>query len=239
MDNFYKLYYATPDKNETGYVSHQVEVSSKQENYDFTLSNSYQKTYFEKKIDYEVVFPIFKLVKGAKLTDLMNYSGGGSYSCIIISSKLLSIIKNFRIDDYQTFNIKIRNFKHIQDYFFFMYAPERESEFVNWEETTFRIKPYVKEYESDQTIKFEDKQDYIKLRMELFNKPKQDQEVELTNLKLKSELIDKDMFRFGGISLNFFESKVLKEEIQKQGITSIRFAEADGLRKPYRHPKEV
>ena len=49
MNKFYKLYDATPDKNETGYVSHQVEVSSKQENYDFTLSNSYQKTYFEKK----------------------------------------------------------------------------------------------------------------------------------------------------------------------------------------------
>ena len=96
-----------------------------------------------------------------------------------------------------------------------MYAPEREAEFVNWEETTFRIKPYFGEYETDQIIKFEDKQNYIKLRMELFNKPKQDQEVELTNLKLKSELIDKDMFRFGLINLGFFVSESLKQEIEK------------------------
>ena len=47
------------------------------------------------------------------------------------------------------------------------------------------------------------------------------------------------MFRFGGISLNFFISEALKEEIQKQSITGIRSAEADGLREQYRHPKEV
>ena len=47
------------------------------------------------------------------------------------------------------------------------------------------------------------------------------------------------MFKFGLINLGFFVSESLKEEIQKQSITGIRFAEADGLRKPYRHPKEV
>ena len=121
-----------------------------------------------------------------------------------------------------------------------MYAPERESEFVNWEEITFRIKPYFGEYEIDQIVKFKDKQDYKRLDRELFNKkPKQDQELYPTNLKLKNEIIDKDMFRFGLINLGFFVSESLKQEIEKQGITGIRFAEANGLRKPYRHPKEV
>jgi len=49
MSNFFKIYYATPNKNETGYVSHQIEMSSVQENYDYTHSNSYRKTYFDKK----------------------------------------------------------------------------------------------------------------------------------------------------------------------------------------------
>ena len=160
---------------------------------------------------------------------------------ILISPKFLSLLQKYKIDDYQTFKVKIKTKDGLQDYFlFYMYAPEREAEFVNWEETTFRIKPYLGEYETDQIIKFKDKQGYERLDRELFNKkPKQDQELYLTNLKLKNELIDKDVFRFGGISLNFFVSKTLKEEIEKQGITGIRFAEADGLRKPYRHPKEV
>jgi|GEM_PF-1681191 len=238
MSNFFKIYYATPNKNETGYVSHQIEMSSVQENYDYTHSNSYRKTYFDKKINYEVIFPIFELVRGAKLTDLMNYSGGGSYSCIIISLKFLSILKKFKIDDYQTFEIKIRTSSGLKDYImFFMYALERDQKYIDWTQTTFRIKPYMGELEKDQLIKIENYESFWKFRMELFNKPKQVEEIKLTNLELKKEIIIEDMFKFSGTSSGFFVSEALKNEIEKQDITGIRFRDADGLREPSYSPE--
>ena len=238
MKKFYKAEDAVATKD-VGRVYHQVQDFIFNENYDEHARGLINDADFSRYIDYKINFPYFVLHKDAVLSDWVS-SAALRPNLILISPKFLSLLQKYKIDDYQTFKVKIKTKDGLQDYFlFYMYAPERESEFVNWEETTFRIKPYFGEYETDQIIKFGDKQNYIKLRMELFNKPKQDQEVELTNLKLKSELIDKDMFRFGLINLGFFVSESLKQEIEKQGITGIRFAEADGLRKPYRHPKEV
>ena len=240
MNNFFRVKFALAAKD-VGKVFQQIQE------YEYVESSDYNNPYYFKnvefdngKINHDVDFPYFVLHNNAKLSDFVSTTGFSPHYCII-SCKFLNLLKNFKIDDYQTFEIKIKTKNGFHDYFlFYMYAPEREAEFINWEETTFRIKPYMREYETDQIIKFESRQDYTKLRMELFNeKPKQVQEIELTKLKLKEESIDKDMFRFGGVSLAFFVSEALKEEIEKQGITGIRFKEADGLREPYYQPQGV
>ena len=238
MSNFFKIYYATPNKNETGYVSTQVGISNKQDDYNYTSPNSYRNTsFFLKKIEHDVEFPIFTLLKGAKLTDLMCCEGTNS-DILIISQKFLFLLKSFNIDDYQSFNIKIRTLNGIQDYYFFyMYAQDKESEYINWNDTVFRLKPYLGEYENEHLLKFENYESFYDEDMKLFNTPKQSKVIKVSKLKLKTEIINKDMFSFGVLSSGFFISEKLRREIEKQGITGIRFRDADGLREPSYSPE--
>jgi len=244
MNKFFKVDFALAAK-EVGKVFHQVQDFELNENYDENNRNLFNDAELSKYIDYKINIPYFVLHKSAILSDLVS-SAGLRPNLILISPKLLSLLQKFKIDDYQTFKVKVKvkTSEGLKDYFlFFMYAPDREAEYVDWTATTFRIKPYLNasmyEYENDQIIKFENKQDYLKLRMEFFRMPKQEQEVVLTNLKLRNGLIDRDMFRFGGMSLSFFVSEALKNEIEKQCITGIRFVDADGLREPYHQPQGV
>lgn len=69
---------------------------------DRQVVNSYTRTPIKGRIEFDIVFPEFKLNAGAKRTDWMSSVNIGR-NYLMVSTRLLELLKGFILDEYQLF----------------------------------------------------------------------------------------------------------------------------------------
>lgn len=133
MTQYYILKPAV-DTEETGHVFPAVESY---DDYDFKGPNSVHNLKAHQKGNEEIDFR-FKLSKGAHFTDLLSHatiSGVG----ILISEKLHSYLRNYRIIPYQLYKVPVAKGVDIRFYWYMHFVWVDWNKYVNWGESTFRI----------------------------------------------------------------------------------------------------
>jgi hypothetical protein len=217
-------YYITPGMNKAivgDYPQSKQIANSVLDNSEF-LNNIYFK-----KIDFNPITPIPILNKKAKITDLISNINAGGNRHLIISEKLLNIIKRYRKSGYQTFETHLMTFsgKEINGYFSLnMYASNNEFiDIKNCEVIHYRkTEDYSTTYKTiKDCVKFETYNDFVE---ELKVARQNYETLYIEKVKLFRH-IGEDFFMLrevqGGVG--YVASEKLKRDIESAGCTGIEF----------------
>lgn len=182
----------------------------------------------ERVINFEPKFPIFSLDKKAKITDFI-YDINTGVSWLLINKRFLDIIKNFKVEEYQFYKVKVRTKTgEVLDYFMIFLNHTRDKSYISWENTRFRQTTRFMQ-EDIKVLNFQNFEEFDKLKRNLYET---NEEIALEYLHLKNSEISSDLFRLRWVDSGFFISENLKNELESQKITGIRFVEVSVLRQP-------
>jgi hypothetical protein len=183
---------------------------------DYWAPNSFANTPVEGRIDFNIIFPKFDLENKAKLTDRVS-TGSLTGDYFIVSERLLDLLEGFKMDEYQYFPIDI-NTPSISVRYMIIYFPfPRDNNFINWEESIF-----------DRELPTGDKIHERFANAQKYLLAKDGHQLKDNNLIINYEEISSvDIFRFKWYKLGFYVSERLKNAIDHNGITGVRFEEAE------------
>ncbi len=192
--------------------------------YDFGGQNSIWKILHWEPIDPEIVFPIFKLHRSAKLTDFISYSFADSKILMLISIKLRDVLLQHKLPKYQIFNVQVLHKTEFYDYCIF-YLSEFNNEFIDFERTQFYLSTALGLWIEPLNINSIESYENIKSSL------KEKTFISISKLVLKDH-IDFDFFRVYGPMFSSFVSEDLYQAIVREGIKGIEFKALETLQIP-------
>jgi hypothetical protein len=185
---------------------------------DFWAPNSFANAPIEGLVESTLVFPKFELKKRAHLTDRLS-TGCLPDDFFVVSGKLLGVLQQHTLDQYQQFSIEIGTQNGIAVYKILYFPFPKDNDFINWEESTF-----IRELPDG------------KLRPEKFNSAraynlaKDNHQLRPDNLLFKEGQLEQyDMFKFKWIQGGTYVSEKLRQAILDAEITGVRFEAAEWL----------
>ncbi|MFL0092971.1 hypothetical protein V3A08_05505 [Tenacibaculum maritimum] len=186
------------------------------DDYRYDKGNSVSKLKSRGKLDFVPNFNSIELIKSAnpnKLDIISSVPIAGSG--IIISDKLLSIIREFRVpDELQIFDVNAIH-KGVNYHYNYLYQP-KQKEYLNLNEMLFFETNMVGKIKKELNINtYEEYLEIIKKNKLIQIKPKQ--------LILKKENINYDIFNLSYIGLGYYVSEKLKKAIEEKGCQGIAF----------------
>ena len=172
-------------------------------------ADSYTMTPLKGPIEFEIIFPHFVLEDGAKLTDWVS-TPNVDRNYLMVSTRLMDLLKEYRLDEYQYFPAPVHTPKGIVDYHLIYFPWPRGDDFIDWEKSTFlRVTA-----SGERTIlQFE----HSKAR----NLARDAHEIQIEKMVLHPEKMTYDAFRFRSFHSGFYVSERLKNAMEAAGMTGI------------------
>lgn len=216
------------DPEVIGFVDQQMETYVGE--YDYWGNNSFTKIPLGGRIIFDLKFPVFKLYSSAKRTDLLQntYSMGRT---LLVSPNAREVLEQYNNDTTQWYSAKILHNHHQLEYFVLYMPNDRQSEFIDWEASSFSI-VHRNEYNFDRGVMsykeiapltLSNYEEYILKARALREAP---QKVHANKVILASH-IEYDLFRMNVPLMGYFCSSRLKMAIEKAGLTGFRFEPVD------------
>ena len=193
----------------------------------FWGENSYTKTPLQGPIEFQIIFPQFRLSPRGRLTDFVS-SVNVQRNYLFISDKLWAIIRKFELDEHQQFDVPVYVNGKTHDFHLIYFPWPRSDDFIDWKESSF----FQIDESGGQFIKaFENTRDYQ------FNNRPNDLIVRKNQITLFEDKIKWDVFRFTNFDSGFFVSKRLKEAMESAEITGVVYEPAIWMpNQPSWHP---
>lgn len=186
---------------------------------------------WEGKIDFDFKLPEPNLEKKSKQTSYINVVAIHSYLFLVIDDNLLAFLKNYNIGNHQNWKINTWYDKKelIKKYNLFLLNDTKQDKYIDFSKSEF----YSRKLSDWDNLDFQ-KHVFVKNYKEyLFQKEllRKDKLMLLhKNVTLDLSKANEDMFRFlnappGG----YFVSERLKDDIEKNGFTGMKFTEVSQL----------
>ncbi len=172
-------------------------------------SDSYTMTPLKGPIEFKIIFPQFILEEGAKLTDWVS-TVNIQRNYLMVSTRMMDLLKEFILDEYQYFPVPIHTPKSIVDYHLIYFPWPRGDDFIDWGNTIFQRT-------TDSGV----------ITLERFGNTRERQfaknkhELSMYQPMLYEEKITCDVFRFLGYDSGFYVSERLKNAMEAAGMTGI------------------
>ncbi len=158
-------------------------------------------------ISNDTLFPHFKLLNHAKLTDLVSTAALSRF--FMVSRPLKILLEENAIDKFQVFETKIKANGIDHEYWIFYFPFPREEEIVDWGKSQFRL------IETNQIVSL----NYEEYKPLYFS-----HKIEPLRVQLKgSECLDKLMFRTDLLPSGFLILEELKNKIESAKMTGCHF----------------
>lgn len=220
---YYKLEHST-NPEEIGIFD---QVQSFMQPYDYWGPKSFVHIPLEGEIKSEVIFPKFIMEAHAKKTDLLTIvplSG----NLLVISPKMFDLMKEFGMDAYQSYIIEVIQGSESLQYHVIYFIKPRDKDYVNWEST---VLSHTTQFGQNliKEIQFSDYESFHTFKKSLTAKK---EALRVRKLMLKTELIEKGIFRLLFISKGIYISEALKKMLQGNGITGCRYIALKDLNEP-------
>ncbi len=175
--------------------------------------------------------PILEFYKSAKTTSLIDIEIISNTMYLVVTEKFLEFLKSCYIGTFQTWEISAKH-KEAKYNYFILFLDIPKHDFINYEKSIFRL--YIKGSDrkklklNEETVKVisdEDCMDKYRQYPQIgINKPFFEAEKIVVNAH------DIDFFRSSSpIMTGYYVSEKLKNEIEKQGFTGIRFQELNEI----------
>lgn len=221
-----KLYTLLPstDPNEVGAYP-QVAIDGSQHPYNIRASDSIWKIPSDGEIGFIPAIPNFKLDDGAKLTDFINSSYSSHY-LILISSRLLELIKKSNIGSYNILPTIIKNQAQEEQYYFFRLMNAKHNVYINWQTTiwgAYYLDTQTYKLIEESSFSANSYEDLAEMRKKI-RQDKGRRAIQLKQLVLNNAVVFDDMF-FLKIHSNLVVSEQLKNKIEANGLTGMKFKE--------------
>lgn len=214
------------DPNQVGAVFPQIELDSSLKPYNVNWPNALWKIPDFGPILFELAVPDFKLKQQAILTDCLS-NNFFSANPIIISEKLLQILKASEIGQYEVFPIKIINNHNNLDYFIFRFIYSKHETYIDWEKTIWSVcyqlpnaAGIAEEYSFNASSGIE-----VEEQSKLLSMSNEQKSIRLKKLHLKVDIVMDEAFFFRTDidSLICTETFVQKIKDQTTGLKIIEF----------------
>lgn len=177
----------------------------------------------------------FELKYHAKVTDLISAVQLSAPSVMLLSERFYHLLTDYNCMRSMVFESKVVHRKKIYPYRF-LYFPDQHNHFIDFKKSRFYVAGGGR---WSYNIDFGNFEAYEKERRgrdeknEIARKKKAFDEMEFIKLLdryLDESKVDKDLFRLCGPMLAFFVSKRLKDAIESQGMTGMKFTPAQGFK---------
>jgi hypothetical protein len=170
----------------------------------------------------------FTMSHFAKRTDCLNAIGGHLY----VSEKLLQILLDSNIENYQYFEVDvIHRKKHYAYYLFYIYGQNYElvdyKNMVFWGESDPPYRHYYSDAPIESTKKREIKVESPEQLINWYNLYPEYPNLRYENLKLNYTQIHHDMIRLSLVAGDYFVSEKLRDRIIEQKCTGLAFRTKD------------
>ncbi len=187
---------------------------------DYWAPNSYTMTPLKGPIEFDIVFPEFKISKYGKLTDWVSVLNINR-NYLMVTTRLYDLLRTFVMDEYQYFPAPVQTPQETVDYHLIYFPWPRSDDFIDWPKSTFRrVTPSGDSF----LVQFENTKERQLI--------KDAHEIQIENIVVRTELITIDVFRFRGFERGFYVSARLKEAMVERGMTGIRYERTEWLEKP-------
>ena len=171
--------------------------------------DSYTMTPLKGPIEFEIIFPHFVLEDGAKLTDWVS-TPNVDRNYLMVSTRLMDLLKEYRLDEYQYFPAPVHTPKGIVDYHLIYFPWPRQDDFIDWEKSLFK--------EDNEGVSVELRfQESRRFLMENNDNTKMKEAV------IFPDKITMDVFRFTNYRSGFYVSERLKNAMEAAGMTGILY----------------
>lgn len=175
----------------------------------------------ENHADFDLELPVFVLAPRARVTDLLSTILHSRF--MVLSDRLFDLIQQFNLDEHRTFKGKVQMHDRQSDYNFIYWQRFQDADYVNWGDTRFQHKNKAgQKFE----IQFDNLQNLREKSKRVFLDS--DGEIEASSLRLNHSAIKYDLFFLLWVSRGCFVSERVKQAIEDNGITGVRFIDAEG-----------
>ena len=178
----------------------------------------------------------FELKYHAKVTDLISAIQLSAPSVMLLSERFYNLLMNFNCMCSVVFESKVMHRKKAYPYRF-LYFPEQHVHFIDFKKSRFYIGDAGRTWRYNISISsFEEykKEQGKREQQNDIARKKVGEKMEiitLLELHLDESKIDKDLFRLRGPMLAFIVSQRLKDAIESQGLTGMKFTPAQGFKR--------
>lgn len=186
---------------------------------DYWAPNSFAMTPLQGSINFDIIFPVFEAAQSAKLTDWVS-TVNIDRNYLMVTTRFYRLLQSFKMDEYQHFPTQIRTHEGILNYNLIYFPWPRGDDFIDWERSTFhRITA------NGDCILMQFKN--VKERQLAIDS----HEIRIEKLLIHTEKITMDIFRFKGFEDGYYVTRRLKDSIETNGMTGIRFEKAKWMDK--------
>jgi hypothetical protein len=181
--------------------------------------------HIRERIDFEPTVVDIELFAKSKILDLIE-NGGPASGKLLISSKLRSIIENYRKSGIQYFQFNVIKNKVIYSDYWILHMYDFNEEFIDFPNSVFLYQKKDDDFANsylteDIKMRFKSKEDFEAHK----ERTKENFEVTtIIKLKLKDNITE-DFFALRSVEggIGYFVSETLKNEIENAGCTGIEF----------------
>jgi hypothetical protein len=217
---FFKL----EDSVDAAEIGIHSQVQKVKPNNDPALAQRLGNIPLEGPIEHGRRFPDLLLAPRAKWTDFLNLvPGSGDFR--LVSPRTLDIMREHKMDDYQSYELSVSRGTKTQPYHLLRFVHSRNSDYVDWQKSVFGHTTKMWR-ELIAEIQFNDYDSFLKFMKESYYR---DEHLIVRKLFLRDSEIKVDSFRLFLISTGVYVSERLKDAFQKEGITGRRFVPLEDL----------
>lgn len=182
---------------------------------------------FEGRIEYDFKLPMPILEDKARLTSYVNVTFIPNWF-LVLEKKFISFLRKFNIDEFQVWDIRLKQREKIFDDYLLFYMPKTyQSEFINYADSDFYSCDFFNHNSNLKKEEIKNYEDYLKVRDRVEMEGKI-----LKNNKLILDLqkFDKDFIRLINAPINGnFISERLKNEIENNNYSGMTFEEINQI----------
>jgi len=210
----------------------ECQINVMAEPYDYNAHNSVRQiTGISLELDFEPDLNAQLLRKQAKITDMISSQRINSLACKLFSDRFIEFLTNFNLPKYKTYLAPImREAKEgdvwYHSHYLFMLV-ETANTLIDFKQSEFVLKPSIYDPNIDWVqVKVENCEDLYKyLKPKLYKKGAK--RIHATKIVFKPEM-KYDMIRLHRLD-GYFVSEYLKNAIQQEGYTGMRFELSENI----------